>query len=146
MDEKIEYKNIMKILDDSIVISDYEEQQGMGQDLQAISKELTDDKNVFRFSRYNDYINWYDAILQAIRDKPFYNKWYGENTKTRYAFLDRFLYHYHIGRGAIKSRALEKYTELASGLLGFESYLEYRKAGTNEYKDDKKGIVDRLKK
>ena len=112
-------ENIDKLIEDSIVVDNTGLEDGLSKDMSMIMGEMTNDANVFRFSRYNDYINFYDALLQSIRDKPNYDKIFGKEVKTRYCFLDRFLYHYHIGRGALKSGMLESFKDTASSLLAF---------------------------
>lgn len=136
-------ETIDKILETSIVVDDEGDTDNLGTDLKEISKELTDDRNAFRFSNTNQLVLFEDSLLGAIADRPKYNP----EVRPRYEFIRRFRYHYHIGRSAIKSAQADRFKELAGSLLGFKALLEYREAGVRSMEGEQKsGIIDRLKK
>lgn len=140
-----EYNNILKILDSSVVVDDNSSDVGIGQDMKEMSGQITDDKNVFRFSNMPKIINFDHSMLMAIADKPNYP----DDVKQRYSFLGSFLFHYNVGRGAIKGNLLDKYTEMVGSLIAFRGALEWRQAGVSDMQDNvanKKGFVDRLRR
>lgn len=142
MDKEQEYKKIMEILDNSIVVDQSGSDDNLGKDLQEIAKQLTDDKNTFRFSNQSKRIIFEDSLLGAIGDIPVYDK----KIKPRYAFVNSFRKHYHIGRASLKSGQADRYKDIAGSLLGFKGMLEYREAGVQGEDTKKSSIVDRIKK
>lgn len=143
MDKEDEYKRIMEIIDNSIVVEPDGEDDNLGQDLRLIAKELVAEENTFRFSATNKMVLFEDSLLGALGDVPDYDK----KVKPRYNFIKSFRRHYHIGLSAVKSGQAERYKDIAGSIIGFQGSLQYREAGVPVMEDDKKkGIVDRLRR
>lgn len=143
MDKEEEYKKIMEILDNSIVVDDSEGDDNLGKDLQEIAKEITNDRNAFRFSNVPKSLAFYDAELHAWGDVPKYEK----DVKPRYSWIRSYQYHLHINLGAEKSGQADRYKDLASSLMAFGGSLQFREAGVqNDEGQKKSSIIDRIKK
>lgn len=138
-DDKELYNQVIK---NSVVQMPGHDEDTLGKDLQVISKELTKDENVFRFGNSDRQNIYWEALLCAVMEKPNYNS----EVLPRYEFLKYFRYHYHILRGSVKSGQAERYKEIAGSLLGFKSFLEYRKAGVREGDAENIGLIEKIKK
>lgn len=142
-----EHKNILKIIDDSIVIDDKDNNNDFGKDIVEISKEVTNDRNIYRFSNTNKRIAFFDSMLGAIGEKPRYNK----DVRERYELLANFRKFYHINLSAEDGKMLDTYKEIAYGLLAFRGALEWRAEGVKGEDDNfvsnkkKSGIVDKIR-
>lgn len=131
-----------KILNDSIVLEEQTDKQGL--DLESIIREFTDDRNVFRFSNTNPLWIFEDACIGAVSSS------YEEATSEgrmpdRMDFCKWFRYWYHIDRSSIKAEQVERFKDMLAALINFEGDLEYRQAGIPE-QDTKRGLLDRLRK
>ena len=137
-------KEDLSIFQPSIIKVKDKQEDTLGKDLQEITKELTNDENVLRFSNSQRNLIGYDSLLGAIGDYDLYK----DDKEPRYTFIQRFRYHYAINRSALKSGQAERYKDLAGSLLGFKALLEYRHAGVRDpLLDEKKhSMVDKLKK
>lgn len=116
----------------------------LGKDLQEITKQFIDDKNVFRFGNIKNVDIGNDALLGAIGDKPRYDP----TIKPRYEFVKYFRYHLSVNRSAVESRQADRFKDIVSSLLGFRSLLEYRSAGMSDPLNEKRehNLMDKLKK
>lgn len=137
-----EYQKIMQIIENSIVVDEQGNDDNLGKDLQEIAKEITKDRNAFRFSNVPKAMAFYDAELHAWSDVPFYEK----DVKPRYSWIKSYMYHLHINLGAEKSGQADRYKELAGNLMAFGGGLQYREAGIPQEEGKKSSIIDRIKK
>lgn len=135
--------NIENFIDDSItVIPEDSNKDSFLEGMQEITKELTNDKNVFRFSNNNKLIVFHDSMLATISSVPYFDK----KIRPRYEFLKYFRYNYHVGLSAIKSSQADRYKDIAGSLLAFRGMLEYRKAGVNDMNNMENNFSEKIKK
>lgn len=131
------------ILKKSIVTLDQAQDDTFGKDMQEIAKELTDDRNTYRFSNMISMFVANDSMIGAVADVPYWNR---KEMLGRYFIANRFRYHYHVNRASIRSGMADRYCSLAGNLIGFQGMLAYREAGVSEMEDGKKrSIIDRIR-
>lgn len=107
------------------------------EDVVKITREFNCDENVFKMgntSRSNGLRFW-DSVLATCSEVDNMD----QNRKKRYSFMERFRYHYAIGKSAIKGGHADRYVDISDGLLGFRGAISYREAGvSNVYAEDER--------
>ena len=137
-DSSLSDDEIDRIVKGSSIVVDKSNDNDLGKDIQVVTKEFTDDRNVYRFGFMNKRIMCYDALLGAVSQRP----------KDRYELMSFFRHNLSVNMAAVKGAQADRFKDMVSSLLGFRAMLAYREAGvSNPLEDEKRhGLLDRLKK
>lgn len=133
-------KKIDKIIAESIVVDDTGD-IGIGEEIKEIAREVTKPENRFLFSNSVGPVVFEDACLGAIGDL--------DNIPTGadelIYWVNRFRFHYHTGRSAIKFGMMDRFKDMIGSLLAFRGALAHMEARVPELEEKKKGFVERLR-
>lgn len=141
-------KEMLRKLAGGLITEAVDEQSSVGKDLHVMAKELTDDRNVYRFSSIRRSDIPMCAFKLAIADKEQYDP--KEDGRGRYFILKRFNLYESMLRQAVNASMADRYKDLGGYLLAFRGGIEWRQAGimgdTDMMNEQKKSVMDRLRK